>query len=435
MVEESLENVTHTEVPEVFEPSRRFPLLLASLMATTALSIDMSLPAMPEIAKSFHAPVNAVQLTLSLFLVGYAVGQLFCGPISDKLGRRPVMMAALYAYSLAGFACFLSHSLAILVFARLVQGLAASSGPVIARAMIRDCYDAQNASRVLSQTWQVIIVVPLLAPLIGGYLLVWFGWPSIFLLLGCCGIVLSLVCRRILPETLGRRRGQAGAAEPAVSWWKGFGVVLSHRPTLRHVLAGSFVYSGMFAYVSSAPYVVIEVFGVAKQHFAYVFAMTAFALLAGASLNRKLIGRYSPSKLLRLGATCVLAAGLIMPVLSWFHLGGLAGVVGPMMLFIFGMGLVLPNTMALGMAPHGPLAGVASSLMGASQTGFGAFAGYVVSLLYNGTSMAMAGTVAVLAVLVFVSVDHSAAGLVAADAAALAELESEGELAIMEGGA
>jgi DHA1 family bicyclomycin/chloramphenicol resistance-like MFS transporter len=402
-------------------------------MATTALSIDMSLPAMPEIAKSFHAPVNAVQLTLSLFLLGYAVGQLLCGPISDRMGRRPVMLAALYAYSVAGFACFLSHSLAILVFARLIQGLAASAGPVISRAMVRDCYDQRSAAGVLSQTTQVIIAVPLLAPMVGGYLLVLFGWPSIFLMLGCCGILLALVCQRILPETLGRRVSET-PAEPTVSWWRGFGIVLSHRPTLRHLLAGCFMTSGLFAYISSAPYVVIEVFGVARQHFGYVFSMTALALLAGASVNRALLSRYNSVTLLRVGATCILAGGLLMPVLSWFHVGGLGGVVGPMMLFIFGMGVVLPNATAAAMAPHGQLAGVASSLMGAGQTAGAALAGYIVSLLYTGTSMATAATVAVAAVLVFASVDHSGLPATPADTAALSEMESEGELALHESG-
>jgi len=341
------------------------------------------------------------------------------------------------AYSIAGFACFLSHSLAILVGARLVQGLAASAGPVIARAMVRDCYDQRRAAGVLSQTTQVVIAVPLLAPMIGGYLLVWFGWPSIFLMLGSCGIVLTLVCHKILPETLGRRSpkgldGRLLAPEPAVSYWKGFGVVLSHRPTLRHLLAGSFVYAGMFAYISSAPYVVIQVFGVARQHFAYVFAITALALLGGASANRTLLPRYNPISLLKLGANSTLAGGLLMVVLAWFRFGGLAGVVVPMMMFIFGMGLVLPNAMACAMAPHGQLAGVASSLMGGMQTGAGALAGYVVSLLYCGTSFATAATVAVMGVLTYLSVDRHASYVSAAE---VSVLESEGELALHESGA
>lgn len=434
LAENSVESTSEAAVSAA--PGRRFPLLLAGLMATTALSIDMSLPAMPEIEKAFHASVGAVQLTLSLFLAGYAAGQLVCGPISDRLGRRPVMLTALLIFSLAGFACSLSHSLAVLVVARLVQGLAASSGPVISRAMVRDCYQQREAAVVLSQTTQVIIAVPLLAPMIGGYLLVWFGWPSIFVLLGSCGIVLFLVCRRILPETLGRRRSVTQTtAEPSVTWGKGFGIVLSHRPTVRHLLTGCFVYSGMFAYVSGAPFLVIDVFGVPKERFAYVFALTALGLLGGASVNRTLLARYAPRVLLKAGSVCVLTGGLLMLAFAWLRLGGLPGVICPMMLYIFGMGVVMPNAMASAMAPHGRLAGVASSLMGAMQTGGGALAGYIVSLLYNNSSLPIAASVAVLAVLTFVAVDRRAALAPVPDAEALSELESEGELALLESGA
>jgi DHA1 family bicyclomycin/chloramphenicol resistance-like MFS transporter len=423
---------------------RHMTLLLAALTGLTALSIDMSLPAMPQLVTTFHASAGAVQLTLSLFLLGFAMGQFICGPLSDRIGRRPVLLAGLMVFALAGLVCGLSRSLAILVAARWMQGLGASVGPIVARAIVRDCFDHRQSADVLSQMTQVMIVAPLLAPLLGGYLLVWSGWPTIFLVLAGSGVLLFLLCWRVLPETLAHLSNQVtrsdtsaqpAQSQPATSWWQGFRQVLSHRSTVRHLLTSCFAYSGMFAYISGSPFVVIDVFHVARQNFAFVFALTALALMVGASLNRKLLAQYAPTSLLRYGVACVLAGGLLMVMLAWFHLGGLAGVVGPMMLYMLGQGLVQPNAMASALAPHGRLAGAASSLMGGLQTAGGALSGYCVAAFYNGTSLSLAATVAVMAALAFVVLDHSKSEFQMTDQAEMSEAESEGDLALLESGA
>src|SRR5215203_4545352 len=176
-------------------------LLLATLTGLTALSIDMSLPAMPQLQETFAAGVSAVQLTLSIFLAGFALGQVFCGPLSDRWGRRPVLLAGLALFTLAGLVCAGSTSLTMLIAARFVQVMGASVGPVVARAIVRDRFDSRRAASVLSQMTQVMIVAPLLAPTLGGYLLVRTGWPAIFVVLGASGALLSFVCWRFLPET------------------------------------------------------------------------------------------------------------------------------------------------------------------------------------------------------------------------------------------
>jgi len=176
-------------------------LLLASLTGLTALSIDMSLPAMPQLQETFGAGVSSVQLTLSIFLAGFALGQVFCGPLSDRWGRRPVLLAGLALFTLAGLVCAGSTSLSMLVAARFVQGVGASVGPVVARAIVRDRFDSRRSASVLSQMTQVMIVAPLLAPTLGGYMLVRLGWPSIFVVLGASGALMSVICWRYLPET------------------------------------------------------------------------------------------------------------------------------------------------------------------------------------------------------------------------------------------
>lgn len=406
---------------------RKFTLMLAALTALTSLSIDMNLPALPQLAEAFQSPVARVQLTLSLFLLGFAIGQLICGPISDRVGRRPIMLGGLTVFAIAGLVCAASPSLTTLVLARFAQGVGASVGPVLARAIVRDCYSHSEASGVLSQITQVMIVAPLLAPMIGGYLLVWFGWPSIFLLLATCGVFLLVICWKFLPETAAHNSGDV---EHSTSLIQDFGQVLSHIPTLRYILTSCFAFAGMFAYISASPFVAIQIFHVARQNFGYVFAITAVALMVGATLNRKFVGRTAPCVLLSRGVTCIFIAGWLMVGLAGAHIGGLAGVVGPMMLYMVGQGLVQPNAMASAMAPHGRLAGLASALMGGLQTAAGSLAGFLVGAFYNGTSLPMAATVAVMGTLAFLLLDRRPPL-----ATPSVEAQPEAELAMLESGA
>jgi DHA1 family bicyclomycin/chloramphenicol resistance-like MFS transporter len=373
-------------------------VLLAALTGLTALSIDMSLPAMPEFQETFGAGVSSVQLTLSIFLAGFALGQVFCGPLSDRWGRRPVLLAGLALYTLAGLACAASGSLSMLIAARFVQGVGASVGPVVARAIVRDRFDSRKAAGVLSQMTQVMIVAPLLAPTLGGYLLVKWGWPSIFVLLGASGALMSVVCWRFLPETARAVEVEEEAEGPKTRG--GVRDVLKHRESLRHALTTCFAYAGMFAYVGSSPFVLMDGFGVKEENFGYFFALTAAALLVSATVNRSLLKRHTPSlNILRRGVLIVFAAGASLGLAAWFGFGGLAGVLLPMMAYMFGQGLLMPNATAAAMAPHGESAGVISSFMGALQTAGGALAGYLVGAFYDHTPLSLAVTVAAFATL------------------------------------
>ena len=386
-----------TETTHATEPNARvLTSLLAALTALTSLSIDMSLPTMPQLQQTFHAGVSSVQLTLSVFLLGFALGQLVCGPISDRKGRRPVLLAGLGLFALAGLACALSTSLPMLVACRLLQGVGASVGPVVARAVVRDYYDARRGAVVLSQMTQVMIVAPLVAPTLGGYLLVHVGWPSIFLTLGGGGVLLLLACWRYLPETARDRMEPAGGER--VGALAGLRALVANRASARHVLTVCFVYAGMFAYIGGSPFVLMDVFGVAEQNFGYYFAVTAAGLFVSATLNRWLLKRHmSPLFLLGRGVLVVFAAGLCMITAVWFGVGGLIGVMAPMTAYMFGQGLVMPNATAAAMEPHGRSAGVVSSVMGFLQTGAAALSGYLVGLFYDHTPLSLAVTVAAFA--------------------------------------
>ncbi len=388
-------------------PSRRARpsvLMLAALTGLTALSIDMSLPAMPQLQRSFGAGVGAVQLTLSLFLAGFAAGQLVCGVVADRIGRRPVLLGGLALFTAAGLACAASPSLPVLLGARLVQGIGASVGPILARAIVRDCFDHREASGVLSQITQVMIAAPIVAPTLGGFLLLAFGWPAIFVVLGLAGLLLWLAAWFRLQETLPAAVRDAGR----IPLLRSYAAVLSHSESLRHGLTICFSYAGMFAYISGSPFVLIDAFGVPRALFGVLFALPAMALMGGATLNRRLVTRMPPGLLLRRGVRLVACAGLALLATGWMGIGGVAGLMVPMMAYMLGMGLVQPNATAAALAPHGRMAGVTSSLIGSAQTAAGALSGSLVGLFYDHTPRSLATAVAIAGVLTLLVHRHGA---------------------------
>ncbi|MBA2668931.1 MAG: multidrug effflux MFS transporter [Gemmatimonadetes bacterium] len=374
--------------------------MLSALTALAALAIDMSLPAMPQLQRAFEADVSRVQLTLSLFLLGYGGGQFVCGSLSDHFGRRSVMLIGLGVFTISSFACAFAPSLPVLVLLRLVQGAGASAGPILARAIVRDLFDQHEGASILSHITQMMVLAPILAPVIGGYLLLYFAWNSIFLVLAVCGTVLSVLTWRRLPETLSDQREVTPVMAGII---RGYGRLLSHRPSMRYVLATSFSFAGLFGYISGSPFVFMQVYGVREEHFGYYFALPALALMAGAGANRSLLRRYSSMVLLRVGAWLLLTAGTMSVTLAWLDFGGLPGLVVPLMLYLFGMGILGPNATSAALAHHGRSAGAASSLMGALQTLSGAAGGFLVAALYDHTSRSLATVLGVCALLAFIA--------------------------------
>ena len=366
--------------------SRTFVPLLSALTALTALSIDMSLPVLPLLQARFHAADGVVQLTLSLFLVGYTCGQLTCGPLSDRHGRRPLLLLGLGIYLLASLGCVFAPNLPVLIALRFVQGFGGSFGPILARAIVRDCFEKKRSIQVLSQITQVMVIAPMVAPTLGGLLLARFGWHSIFLFLTVSGALVLLMSWLAIGET----RPPPANASDLPPFWGGLRRVVAERVTLTSAVMIFFIGAGMFAYISASPFVLMEVCHVPKERFGLVFALPAAALLAGASGNRLWLHRFGSARLLRWGVGCVAGAGVLLLACVGLRFGGLVGIIVPVMGYVFGVGLLMPNATAAAMEPHGRLAGLASSFLGGVQTLGSAVAGYVVGLFYNGTSYPMA---------------------------------------------
>lgn len=379
--------------------SRGLIFLLGALTGLTALAIDMSLPALPTLQAIFSASADQAALTLSMFLAGYSVSQLAYGPLSDRYGRRPPLLAGLALFTIGGIGCAASGSIGQLILWRLLQGFGACAGPILARAVVRDLFERRRGVQILSYMTLVMSVAPLLAPIIGGYLLR-VGWRTIFALLAAVGLAVLAATWLALPESIPERNRHA--VRPA-SLLRNLIEFSTRRICVGYALVVCFVFCGLFAYISASPFVFIEVFGVSSDRYGYFFGLTAFALMAGATANARLSGRIAPAVILRLGSALIAVAGAAMLVCGAFGLGGLAGIIGPLLLYVVGMALVMPNAIAAAMEPVPHMAGFASSLIGCLQTAGGSLVGYILGAVYNRSALPLALGVSVSAALVAIT--------------------------------
>ena len=380
--------------------SRGLTLLLGALAAMTALAIDMSLPALPTLTRELATSPQSVQLTLNLFILGYAAGQLIYGPLSDRFGRRRMLLIGLTIYTIGGFACAFSPSIEVLVSARLVQGFGACVGPVLGRAVVRDHMTGRRAAQTLSYITVTMALGPLVAPMIGGFLLNRLGWPSIFAFLGVFGLALLGATWLGLAESLQRPDLQALQLARLLANYRTF---FANRICVGFAFVNGFVFAGLFAFLSGSPYVLIEVYGVPAGRFGFYFAWSACGVILGAFTNSRLVHYFSGDRILRAALLMLVVAGTILLLLCWTRWGGPLAMMVPIMAYLFGQGLIMPNATVAAMEPLPHMAGMGASLLGAIQMGGGSFSGLAVAALYGGTPMAMGGTIAAMAVGAFLS--------------------------------
>jgi MFS transporter, DHA1 family, multidrug resistance protein len=380
--------------------SLAFTALLGGLTAMTAFAVDMSLPALPTLAQSFAASPERVQLTLSLFVFGYGVGQLFYGPLSDRFGRRPLLLAGLAIYTLSGFACALAPTIEMLVAARLVQGLGGCVGPILGRAVVRDHFSGARVAQMLSYVMLVFALAPMVAPLLGGALLALLGWPSIFFAFGLFGLALMLATWLGFGESLSVPDANALRLTRLLANGRRF---FGNRRCVGHMLINSFIFAGLFAFISASPFVFIEVYGVPPGRFGLYFALSALGIVLGALANGRLVRRHRPDRVLRLGLALLAAAGALMLALALAGWGGPLPFALAMTAYVFAQGLSMPNAIAAAMEPLPDMAGMSASFLGAVQMLAGSLAGYVVNALYDGTPLPMAAIIAAMSAGAFLS--------------------------------
>lgn len=383
---------TTLATPDHVRPSyTRLALILGTLAAFGPLSIDMYLPALPTIAAEFGVTTAAVQQTLSVFFVGLALGQLFYGPLSDRMGRRAPLLFGCAMYTIVSAGCAFAPSVAGLMGLRFLQALGSSAGMVIGRSVVRDRFDERESARMYSLLVLVMGIAPITAPLIGGQLLVAFGWRSIFLVLAVFGLLCFTLVWFGLEESLPRERRTREGLRHALGAYVG---LLADRRYMSFALAGGLASAAMFAYISGSPFVFIELNGVPPEQFGFLFGANAFGLIAASQLNRWLLTKYTSLRLLFAALSITAGASLLLFGATLAGIGGFPLLLALLFLTIASTGMVGPNAMALAMAPYGRKAGSASALLGATQFVAGALAGALVGLLANNTALPMTGVIA-----------------------------------------
>nr|WP_246524190.1 multidrug effflux MFS transporter [Neoroseomonas eburnea] len=366
-------------------------LILGALAGIGPFSIDMYLPALPAIGASLDATAGAVQGTLAIYFLGLAFGQVLYGPLSDRHGRRAPLFVGLGLYTVAAVVCALAPDVQALTAARLVQALGGCAGMVIARAVVRDVTDERGAVRLMAQLMLVMGVAPIVAPMIGGALLPVFGWRGIFWLLALYGGGMLAVIALLLPETLPPARRRRDGVLAVLHVWRG---LLGDRRFLGHALTGGFIIGGMFAYISGSPFVFMELHGVPAGQYGFYFGANALGIMAAGQVVGRFAQRVAPARLLPVVVWVPLLAGLALLGTAVTGIGGFVGLLVTLFCYVAMIGAVMPLTVALGMGPHGAVAGSASALMGTLQFGIGAGVGALLGVLQDGTAVPMAAVIA-----------------------------------------
>jgi DHA1 family bicyclomycin/chloramphenicol resistance-like MFS transporter len=377
--------------PRVHPESLVVGALLTALVALGQISTSIYIPSMPSIVSELATTPELVNLTLTGFLLGFAVCQMVFGPVSDRLGRRPALFAGLGLYLAASLLCAFASTIAMLIIGRVLQGMAACAGPVLGRAIVRDIYGPSRTAAAMAYIGAALAISPAIAPIIGGYLQVWFGWRSAFAFLTAVGALILAASWLLLMETSPRGLG----SEPNThGLLRSCALLLRDRRYLGYTLVVSFIFAGLMAFAAGGPFVFIELLGLSPEHYGMLAIFPVVGYFAGSLAAGRLTGRLSLNRLVLLGVGVSLLGGGLMAGLAALAPLSVAGVIAPMAIFTAGLGMALPAGMAGAMAPFPQVAGAASALLGFIQMLVAAAASFAVGVLPHGSALPMAVVIA-----------------------------------------
>ncbi|WP_205814139.1 multidrug effflux MFS transporter [Microbacterium sp. K24] len=341
-------------------------ILLGALTALGPFTIDLYLPAFPVLEEDFQTTSAAIQLTLTGTMIGFAVGQLVVGPLSDKVGRRVPLITVTALHVLASLAAAFAPDLGLLSAARVLMGIGAAAGGVVAMAIVRDLFGGRRLVVMLSRLALVSGVAPVIAPLIGSWLLTLMPWRGIFGVLAAYGVVMLLSAIIFVPETLpvARRQGGRGGA----TMLQRYKSVLTDRVFIGVLIIGGMSFSGLFSYLSASPFLFQETHGLDAQQYGLLFAVNSLGVVTGVQVASRLAARFGPQWVLAFSTAVLLVAGVAIIVTDQLGLG-LWGTVIPLFVFMTACGFTFPNVQVLALDRHGKAAGTAASILGATNFG------------------------------------------------------------------
>ncbi len=366
-------------------------LILGLLSAIGPFSIDMYLPGFPTIAEDLHTTVDNVAYSLSGFFIGICAGQMICGPLLDRFGRKRPLCVGLIIYIFASLGCALSASVEMLVAFRFLQALGGCVGMVAPGAIVRDVFPVSENARIFSLLILILGVSPIIAPTVGSYLIAGFGWHSVFIVLAIITALLLVAVIFLLPESKQPDPSMSLKPKPILS---GFLFVIKQPQFFTYAFAGAIAAAGLFAYLAGSPTVFMKLYKVSEQQYGLIFGLIAGGLITCSQLNNVLLKKFSSAQIMRTTLFVQTIVGLILFIGSYLDWLNLYSTIFLMFLFLSCQGLTFPNSSALSLAPFTKEAGSASALMGAMQMGLGALASALVGFISNGTILPTTGVMA-----------------------------------------
>lgn len=367
----------------LFRTHGKILLLTALIIGLGPLTIDMYLPAFSQIASDFQVGVDRVELSLAYYFVGLSIGQLIYGPLSDRFGRKTPLLVGLFVYTLASFACSMAPTMTSFIGLRFIQALGGCAGMVISRAVIRDLFDHRESAKAFSLLVLVMGVAPILAPVIGGQITVYFGWKVIFWTLSAIGALAFLLVFFSLSET--------GGARPDYRLSRAFsmyGPLFHERDFMQNCLSGGLAQAGMFAYITGSPFVLIDFLGVSPDSYGYFFGGNAVGLILASQFNSSLVDRFGPERVLRASIFSVCGFGLFLAIAGAMG-AGLPVIATGLFGYMTSLGLIFPNSTAGALAHQAHRAGAASALLGSLQFVLATLSSTSVSLLHAHSAVPM----------------------------------------------
>jgi len=367
--------------------------LLAVLTSVGPLSTDMYLPSLPDIGRALSASPAHVQLTISSYLIGFAVGQIIYGPISDQYGRKPVLVGSLLAFALASIGCTIATSIDMLIALRALQAFSAAGGVVLARTIVRDLYSGTRAARQLSVIAAIMALAPIIAPMFGGILQSAFGWQAVFVCLFGIGLFAMGMAWSLLPETLPERTGPPATL---LGMFSAFGEFLRHRAFLANLGLSTAAFAGLFAWISGSSFVLQKFYGLMPFTYGVAFSAGGLGFMIGTSLAATYVMRLGLDVTIGIGTSALAGGGLAMAVGVWLEIPSPLTLILPAAVYLFGLGLVLPQAQASALGPFPHRAGTASSLVGFTQQSVAAIVGIGVGQVVGKSALPLAVIIAVL---------------------------------------
>ncbi len=362
-------------------------ILLTMLTALGPITTDLYLPALPSIQAFYHTDVPTVQLTLSVYMVVFAVCQLFYGPLSDRFGRKPIILIGTLIYLFGSVVCLIAPEIEILITGRVLQAIGGCAGVILARSMVRDIYGQSRSAKILSYMGTAMAVAPALGPIIGGYLTIIYGWQASFAILAIFGGLCVLGIIFILQET--NHHKDPHAIHPRQTL-RNFATLIKDRHYTGYLLIATFSYSGLFSFISGSAFVFIDILGLSADQFGYCFAAAVAGYMIGTQLGGRIVGTIGIVRIVGAGTITCAVAGIIMLVLAILSATQVAAILGPMILYMIGLGMAFPSALAGLIGPFPKMVGAASSLAGFGQNSFAAFVGLMVAHSFNMTQLPMA---------------------------------------------